>query len=121
MNDKGGRTSTTWQQGSSWKTDGGKKMKTIRVPEAIADEVMRCAREIDAGIAVSRGNPANEQEIILSAIAKYIGYKNTHYHANQHSKTLDISTRAWDELRRFRGIVAQQPQKLGLQPKLNEK
>ncbi|MBD2491144.1 hypothetical protein [Aulosira sp. FACHB-615] len=114
MSGKGGRTSTSWETGSSWRSG---KTKLIRVPEAIADEVMRCARTIDAGIAVLHGNSANEQEIILSAIAKYIGYKNTHYHANQHSKTLDISTRAWDELRRFRGMVAQEPEKLGLKGK----
>ncbi len=111
MSGKGGKTSTSWEATSTWRTG---KTKTIRVPEAIADEVMRCAREIDAGNAVLHGNTVDERDVILSAIAKYIGYKNTHYHPNQHSKTLDISTRPWDELRRFRGMVQDEPEKLGI-------
>lgn len=114
MSDKGGRTSTTWTTGSSWRTDGGKRMKTIRVPEAIADQVMRCAREIDADNAVSHGNTADEQEVILNAIAKYIIFKRRNYHANQHSKKLNTETRPWDEMRRFRDMVRQQPEKLGV-------
>lgn len=105
------RTSTTWESGSTWNLG---KTKTIRVPEAIADEVMAYARAVDSGNAVSHGNTDDKKDIILSAIAKYIIFKRRTYHANQHSKTLDISTRPWDELRRFRGMVQNEPTKLGL-------
>lgn len=108
---KGGTTSTTWQAGSTWHSG---KTKVIRVPEAIADKVMAYARFIDADIAVLHGNRDDSQDIILGAIAKYIAFKKRNYHANQHSKSLDISTRPWDELRRFRGMVQNQPEKLGL-------
>lgn len=106
------RNSTTWEAGSIWRTG---KTKVIRVPEAIADKVMRCARDLDRGNAVLHGNTADDkQEVILSAIAKYILFKRKNYHANQHSKTLDISTRSWDELRRFRGMVQNEPKELGI-------
>jgi len=42
---------------------------------------------------------------ILQAIDKYIERKQESYHPNQHSKELDINTRAWDELRKFRAMV----------------
>lgn len=111
------RTSTTWEAGSTWRTG---KTKTIRVPEAIADEVMRCAREIDAGNAVLHGNIANEEEIILNAIANYIILRGNSRHPNQHGKSVDVSTRTWDELRKFAAIVETQPEKLGLQSKAIE-
>ncbi|ALF52956.1 hypothetical protein ACX27_14790 [Nostoc piscinale CENA21] len=111
MSEHGGRRTTTWEISSSWKHG---KTKTVRIPIALEAQIMDYARRLDAGDSLLHGNSADEREVILSAIARYIGYKNTHYHANQHSKTLDISTRAWDELRRFRGMVAQEPEKLGI-------
>ncbi|MBD2411882.1 hypothetical protein FACHB389_15680 [Nostoc calcicola FACHB-389] len=98
---KGGRTSTTWETGSTWRTG---KTKLIRVPEAIADEVMRCAREIDAGKAVLHGNRA---DMVEGAIADYIEMRRENLHPNQHSKGkgLDTRSRTWDELRRFQEWV----------------
>lgn len=94
---KGGRTSTTWEGGSTWRSG---KTKLIRVPEAIADEVMRCARTIDSGKAVLHGN---REDLILSVIAEYIETRRENLHPNQHSKSkgLDTRSRTWDELRRF--------------------
>jgi hypothetical protein len=101
---KGGRTSTTWEGGSTWRSG---KTKLIRVPEAIADEVMCCAREIDAGKALLHGNRDN---IILGAIAEYIEIRRQNLHPNQHSKGKGLSTesRTWDELRRFQDWVKNQ-------------
>ncbi|PHJ54501.1 hypothetical protein VF14_35245 [Nostoc linckia z18] len=101
---KGGRTSTTWESGSAWRSG---KTKLIRVPEAIADEVMCCAREIDAGKAVLHGNRA---DIVESAIGRYTEMRQGNRHPNQHSKgkELDTSSRTWDELRRFEGWVKSQ-------------
>ncbi|PHJ58003.1 hypothetical protein VF06_30800 [Nostoc linckia z4] len=94
---KGGRTSTTWESGSTWRSG---KTKLIRVPQAIADEVMRCAREIDSGIAVLHGNRA---DIVESAIAEYVEMRRANLHPNQYSRSkgLDTRSRTWDELRRF--------------------
>ncbi|MDZ8083954.1 MAG: hypothetical protein RMX35_33445 [Nostoc sp. DcaGUA01] len=94
---KGGRTSTTWESGSTWQSGN---TKLIRVPEAIADEVMRCAREIDAGNAVLHGNRV---DTVLNAIAQYTEMRQSNRHPNQHSKGkgLDTRSRTWDELRRF--------------------
>jgi hypothetical protein len=104
---KGGRTSTTWESGSTWQTG---KTKLIRVPEAIADEVMCCAREIDAGKAVLHGNRA---DIIESAIAEYVEMRRANLHPNQYSKGkgLDTRSRTWDELRRFQDWVKNQENK----------
>lgn len=100
---KGGRTSTTWGTGSTWRN---REIKTIRVPVALADEIMEYAKALDAGIAVSHGNTT---EIILKAITSYIEYKRKIYHPNQNSKQLDISTRSWDEMRRFQKLVQENP------------
>ncbi len=107
---KGGRTSTTWESGSTWRSG---KTKLIRVPEAIADEVMCCARTIDSGKAVLHGNRA---DIVESAITDYIEMRRGNRHPNQYSKgkELDTRSRTWDELRRFRRIVQEEPGKLGL-------
>ena len=105
---KGGRTKTTWEGG--WNSG---KTKTIRVPEALAESVLEYARKLDADCLVT-GNTADEQEIIVKAIAAYIELKRQSYHPNQHSQALDINTRPWDEMRKFRAIVQDHTQKLGL-------
>lgn len=89
---KGGRTSTTWEKGSNWCSGA---TTTIRVPIALVPKVMKYAREIDAGV-----------DPILNAIDQYIEMKRQNYQPNQYSKELmDINTRAWDELRKFRKLV----------------
>ncbi|MBE9208841.1 hypothetical protein IQ244_20300 [Nostoc sp. LEGE 06077] len=111
MSEHGGKRSTTWEISSSWNHG---KTKTVRILIALEAQIMAYARRLDAEHGLLHGNSGDEKENILNAIAKYIGYKNQHYHANQYSKTLDISTRPWDELRRFRGMVQNEPAKLGL-------
>ncbi|BAZ50500.1 hypothetical protein NIES4103_31160 [Nostoc sp. NIES-4103] len=113
---KGGATSTTWPSGSSWSSGD---TKVIRVPVAIADEVLAWARLRDSGKAVLHGNTDDGQEIIVKAIAAYIELRRCSRHANQHTrdKEFDISARTWDELRRFKAMVQREPQKLGLKNK----
>ncbi|BAY77962.1 hypothetical protein NIES25_44320 [Nostoc linckia NIES-25] len=98
---KGGRTSTTWESGSTWQYG---KTKLIRVPEAIADEILAYARLIDSGNAVLHGNRA---DAVLNAIAQYTEMRQGNRHPNQHSKgkELDTRSRSWDELRRFQQWV----------------
>jgi DNA replicative helicase MCM subunit Mcm2 (Cdc46/Mcm family) len=105
---KGGRTSTTWETGSTWRST---EFKTIRVPIALADEIKEYAKALDNGIAISHGNTA---EFTLGLIERYIEYKRQNYHPNQNSKQLDISTRAWDELRKFQKLVQENPKALGI-------
>jgi hypothetical protein len=97
---KGGRTSTTWSEGSTWRTG---KTKTIRVPVALTEEILNYARELDQKGTVAGCDDG--RAIVLTAIKAYIEYKREHYHPNQNSKQLDINTRAWDELRKFRAMV----------------
>lgn len=116
MSEHGGRRSTTWEITSSWNHG---KTKTVRIPIALEAQIMDYARCLDAGHSLLHGNPADEQEVILNAIAKYIIFKRRTYHANQHSKALDISTRPWDEMRRFRGMVQNEPERLGIKMSSN--
>lgn len=105
---RGGKTPGTWVRGSSWQHG---ETKVIRVPAALEAQIMAYARALDSGNDVLH---VNRVDTVLSAIAKYILFKRRVYHPNQHSTELDISTRAWDELRRFRGMVQNEPEKLGL-------
>lgn len=98
-----GRTKTTWEKGSSWQSG---ETKVIRVPVAIADEVLAYARSLD------QRDFTNHQHLVLTAIDRYIEDKRQNYHPNQYSKKLDITTRPWDELRKFTEKVKNQPEKL---------
>ncbi|MBE9004939.1 hypothetical protein IQ259_07795 [Fortiea sp. LEGE XX443] len=80
---------------------------TISLLEAIADEVMVYARQLDAGNAFQQGNTADKQDVIINAIAAYIVLRGSGRHANQHGKTVDVSERTWDELRKFAAMVEQ--------------
>lgn len=104
---KGGRTSTTWETGSRWKGE----TKTARIPVDHESKIMDYARELDA----NDGDVVTLQaQLILEAIDQYIELKRENYHANQHSKELNIGTRPWDELRKFKKMLQENPQVLGL-------
>ncbi|MEH2224396.1 hypothetical protein [Nostoc sp.] len=105
---KGGRTSTTWGTGSTWRST---EFKTIRVPISLADEIMDYAKALDAGIALSHGNSA---QVILDAIDSYTKIRRKGYRPNQHSKKPDITSRTWDEMRKFQKLVQENPQALGI-------
>ncbi|WP_414546511.1 hypothetical protein [Nostoc sp. CCY0012] len=103
---KGGRTATTKAKGSNWHSGA---TTTVRVPIALVPQILEYARNLDAGIALLHGN----QEIILNAIDQYIEMKRENYHPNQNSRELNINTRPWDELRKFRHLVETSYGKLG--------
>jgi hypothetical protein len=107
---KGGYRGTTW--GSSWKHG---KTIVIRVPEILVDDIMNYARQLDDGEnnCLVTGNAADE---ILKAIDSYIKIRQESYRPNQHSQKPNITSRAWDELRKFQKLLQENPQALGLTP-----
>ncbi|MEH1954723.1 hypothetical protein [Nostoc sp.] len=105
---KGGHTTGTWGSGSSWQSG---PTKTIRVPIALEAEIMKYARAIDSDIGVSHVNTA---EVILKAIESYVEFRKQHHHPNQHSSKPEISSRPWDELRRFQKLVQENPAALNI-------
>lgn len=111
---KGGRTKTSWPTGSSWQHG---KTTVIRVPVAIADQILEYARSIDQllvspggeSIPPIPGDTFSQQQVILQAIDRYITWKLDNYHPNQNSKSLNTTTRAWDELRKFKRLIENEP------------
>jgi hypothetical protein len=112
---KTGRNSTTWTP--KWKHG---ETKTIRVPVALADEILDYAKSLDkVGQSVEKQDLLKiYQEVILKAIDTYIDYKGKNYHPNQNSKELNINTRSWDELRKFALLMENDPKSL-LTPSIN--
>lgn len=105
---KGGWTSGTRTSGSTWRSG---KTQTIRVPIALADEIMNYARALDSGIGLSQVNRA---DVILEAIECYIKFRGKNFRPNQHSNKPDLTSRTWDELRKFQKLVKDNPQVLGM-------
>jgi hypothetical protein len=104
------KNSTTW--GASWRSG---TTKVVRIPIALEQEVMDYARKIDNFGTVNISQREGDIFLILEVIEKYIEYKRTNYHSNQHSRELDINTRAWDELRKFQKLLQDNPSALGLE------
>lgn len=100
---KGGHTKTTWASGSKWRSSA---TQTIRVPVVLSNEIMEFAKKLDAGIAVSHGN---RTEIVLAAIEEYICWRQQNYRSTLSAKLPNIESRTWDELRKFREWVGNQP------------
>ena len=110
-----GRNKTTWDSGSSWRHG---KTKVVRIPIALEPQVMNYAREIDKSDPSVNHIPQRAGDIllVLGVIERFIEYKRTRYHSNQHSRELDVSTRAWDELRKLQKLLLENPSALGLTP-----
>ena len=110
-----GRTSTTWQSGSTW---NGGKTTLIRVPIVLKADILAYARAVDSNLKTdkSRNIPMLKgdflQEFTLGMIERYIELKRHNYHPNQNSRLLDTSTRAWDELRKFQRLIQESPELL---------
>ena len=107
------RIGIPWQPG--WNSG---KTTSIRVPIALKDDILAYARFVDSrlindkcpNIPLLPGDFL--QEFTLELIDRYIQYKRIIYHPNQNSRELDISTRAWDELRRFQKLIQKSPELL---------
>jgi hypothetical protein len=95
---RNGINATTWQPAWHHGTT-----KTIRVPIALADQILEYAKWLDTHEKSSDAKTG--KVVVLQAIDKYIKWKRSNYRPNQHSKKIDTSTRAWDELRKFRSMV----------------
>ena len=105
-----GRTRTTWESGSTWHSG---ETTSIRVPIVLKNWILDYARAVDSKLTDDKS-----EEIpmligdFLVIIDRYIEYKRQNYHPNQNSRTLDTSTRAWDELRRFQKLLRESPELL---------
>lgn len=91
---KPGRNSTSWQP--AWNHG---KTQSLRVPIALADQILDYARAVDSGLFM-------DQHLILRAIDFFVEERIAEFHPNQYSNTGSITSRRWDELRRFRNAVA---------------
>lgn len=106
---KGGRRKTTWR--SSWNSG---ETKLVRIPVALEPIVMDYAKSVDNNM-VNIPQRAGDASFILEAIEAYIKYRRTIRHPNQHSKDVDVNARTWDELRKFRQLLKDNPSALGLE------
>jgi uncharacterized membrane protein YgcG len=106
MSGKGGRRKTTW--GNSWNHG---ETKVIRVPAALSGQIMEYARAIDSGL-VPHLDQEQLQKAILLVIDQFVQERSQQFHPNQYSRTASTHTRRWDELRKFRNLVATKPEKL---------
>ena len=101
-----GRTRTTWKSLSTWHSG---KTTSIRVPISLKNQILDYARAVDV-VPCWQGDFL--QQLTLKAIDRYIEFKRQNYHPNQNSRELDISTRAWDELRKFQKLLLKSPELL---------
>jgi hypothetical protein len=109
----GGRTSTSWDKGSSWNHG---ETKTIRVPIALEPQIMAYARAVDR-ISSHSGIPQREGDIFLQftleLIDRYIIWRQRNYRSTANSRQPDITSRPWDELRKFQNLIKENPSALG--------
>ncbi|MCC5626466.1 hypothetical protein [Nostoc sp. CHAB 5715] len=75
------------------------KTQTIRVPVALAEQILEYAYAIDSGHVM-------DQQMILRAIDSFVESRIAQFHPNQYSSTGSVTSRRWDELRRFRNAIA---------------
>ena len=112
MSGKGGRRSTTWK--NNWKHG---KTKPIRVPSVLANQIMEYAVALDSGNA-HHVSQEELQKTFLLAIDTFVQQRLEKFHPNQYACTGSTNTRRWDELRKFRNSIAQEPNKI-LTPNFN--
>ena len=89
-----GKNHTSWQP--AWNNG---KTKTIRVPVALAEQILEYAYAVDSGHVM-------DQQMILRAIDSFVESRIAEFHPNQHSRSGSVTSRRWDELRRFRHAIA---------------
>ncbi|AFY34881.1 hypothetical protein [Calothrix sp. PCC 7507] len=110
---KGGHTSGTWTNASTWQSG---PTKTIRVPIALEQQIMAYARAIDSESASKPSIPQREGDIFLQftlgVIDRYINWRQKNYRSTQNSRKPDLTARTWDELRKLRKLLVQNPEVL---------
>lgn len=100
---RGGRRSTTFNP--TWKHG---KTRTIRVPVALADQLLDIARELDEGreLAVIHAKEKGIEEAILTTLERFIASERSRGRKpNQYTKEFSTDGRDWNKLRQFRGWV----------------
>ena len=107
MNTRGGRRKTSWSE--SWNHG---KTKVIRVPESLCDQIMEYARSLDCGAAAPHVSQEQLQKTFLLAIDTFVEQRLEKSHPNQYSCIPSTNTRRWDELRKLRNLIAQEPNKI---------
>lgn len=75
------------------------KTQTIRVPVALAEQILEYAYGVDSGHQM-------DQQMILRVIDSFVEQRIAQFHPNQHSRAGSTTSRRWDELRRFRDAIA---------------
>src|SRR5204863_8801135 len=83
-----GKNHTSWQP--AWNNG---KTKTIRVPVALAEQILEYAYAIDSGLVM-------DQQMILRVIDSFVESRIAKFHPNQYSRAGSTTSRRWDELRR---------------------
>ncbi|MFN6527372.1 hypothetical protein [Nostoc sp. ChiSLP03a] len=91
---KPGKNRTSWQP--AWNHG---KTQSIRVPIALAEQILEYAYAVDSGHVM-------DQQLILRAIDSFVEERIAEFHPNQYSRTGSTTSRRWDELRRFRSAIA---------------
>ncbi|MFN6456598.1 MAG: hypothetical protein RM022_031020 [Nostoc sp. EfeVER01] len=91
---KHGLNRTSWQP--AWNHG---KTQSIRVPVALAEQILEYAYAVDSGHVM-------DKHLILRAIDSFVESRIAEFHPNQYSHTGSTTTRRWDELRRFRTAIA---------------
>jgi hypothetical protein len=94
-----GQNSTSWQSGWNYG-----KTQTIRVPIALASQVLEYAKALDQDSVYL--DPTQCEQTILRAIDSFAQERLNQFHPNQYKRTGNTTTRRWDELRKFRQHVA---------------
>lgn len=89
-----GKNHTTWQP--AWNNG---KTRTIRVPVALAEQILEYAYAIDSGLVM-------DQQMILQVIDSFVESRIAQFHPNQYSRNGSTTSRRWDELRRFRTAMS---------------
>ncbi|MEH2001100.1 MAG: hypothetical protein V7L00_20515 [Nostoc sp.] len=108
---KGGRTSTTWERGSSWNSG---KTTTIRVPIALKSQILDYARTLDSTFTANTPETIPEllQGDFLQIIDRYITWRTKNYRSTQLFLKPDITARTWDELRKLQKLLRESPELL---------
>ena len=117
MSRRGGRRKTSWNE--SWNHG---KTKVIRVPEALCDQIVQYATDLDCG-KVPTLSQEELQKTFLLAIDTFVQQRLEKFHPNQYACTGSTNTRRWDELRNLRNPIAQSPEKIlapNISPHLSE-
>ncbi|MEH2377320.1 MAG: hypothetical protein V7K27_00180 [Nostoc sp.] len=104
-----GKNNTSWQP--AWNNG---KTRTIRVPIALAEQILDYARTVDATLAENTPETIPEllQGDFLQIIDRYIAWRTNNYRSTQLFLKPDITARTWDELRKLQDLLRQSPELL---------